>query len=119
MNLRPTHSQSKQFLTLLLGLCLGLAIFISPYQLHANPGSIFFAEKSATSTDHSAHAQHQQDSKELRCLRCVLYGFQAPETIASFVVILIVLGFITLAKHTQPFSFITLSKLARAPPAPL
>ncbi len=112
--------QSKQFLSLLLGLSLGLAIFISPYQLHNNPASVFFT-KAAASTEHSTHNQHQhqQQSQAMRCLRCVLYGFQLPETVAPFVVILVVLGFVKLAKPTQPFSFITLSKSARAPPVTL
>jgi hypothetical protein len=106
---------SKRAFTLLLGVALGLAIFISPYTLHHSPGSIFFTEISS-SAESPSH-EHHQETKEIRCLRCVLYGFQLPETIAPLLVIFIVLGFLKLAKPPEPFSFIPLSKSARAPPA--
>jgi hypothetical protein len=114
MNSKPTPRR-KQFFTLLLGVMLGLAIFVSPYQLHHSPGSIFFT-KFPANTEPSSHDQHHEDTKDIRCLRCVLYGFQVPETIAPFVVILVVLGFLTVVKPAEPFSFITLDKSARAPP---
>lgn len=117
MTPRPTL-QSKQIFTVLLGVVLGLAIFVSPYQLHHSPGSIFF-KKTPANTEHSSHEQHHEDTKDIRCLRCVLYGFQVPEAIVPFVVILVVLGFLTVAKPAEPFSFITLSKSARAPPVSL
>jgi hypothetical protein len=116
MNPNPTL-QRRQIFTLLLGVVLGLAIFVSPYQLHHSPGSIFF-KKFPANAEHSSHEQHQ-DTKDIRCLRCVLYGFQVPETIAPFVVILVVLGFLTVAKPAEPFSFIPLGKSARAPPVNL
>jgi hypothetical protein len=118
MPFQPFHQRAKQGITLLLGVVLGLAIFISPYQLHQNPGSIFFKVGSDTPSNHTSHEhQNHEEGKELRCLRCVLQSFEAPETIAPFVVVLVVLGFLKLAKPTEPFSFVTLSKSARAPPA--
>jgi hypothetical protein len=116
MRPRPTL-QSKQLFTLLLGVALGLAIFVSPYQLHHSPGSIFFKQPPAQK--HSSHGQHHEDTKDIRCLRCVLYGFQVPEAIVPFVVILVVLGFLTVTKPSEPFSFVTPSKSARAPPISL
>jgi hypothetical protein len=105
---------TKQLLTLMLGGLLGLAIFISPYQLHNNPGSIF------TKLNTSSHQHHlPQPEQMIECLRCVLYGFQIPETIVRIATILVVLGFITFAQPTQPSSFITPSKSARAPPVHL
>lgn len=118
--MRPalTTARARQFLTLLLGVSLGLAIFVSPIELHNNPESIFFATKTSATVEHSSHNQHQhhEKAKAIQCLRCVLYGFQAPETIAPFIAVLVVLGFIKVAKPIAPDSFITLSKTARAPP---
>jgi hypothetical protein len=107
----------KQVFTLLLSALLGLAIFISPYQLHQSPGSIFFKTFPASAEPLAQHQHHDHDkTQELRCLRCVLYGFQVPETATPFIVILVVLGFLRLPKPSEPFSFIPLSKSARAPP---
>jgi hypothetical protein len=126
MRAAHTNLHLKQLLSLLLGVSLGLAIFISPYQLHHNPASIFFNTQTSVPTqlvptEHATHSQHEQhqDSQAIRCLRCVLYGFQVPETLEPFSVFLIVLGFLTFIKPTQPFSFITFSKKARAPPVSL
>jgi hypothetical protein len=111
---------SRQVFTLWLGVLLGLAIFISPYQLHHNPGSIFFKISSKVTSNHSSHEhQHHEQSRELHCLRCVLQSFEAPEIIAPLIVIFVLLGFIKLAKPTEPFSFVTLGKSARAPPQAL
>ncbi len=114
--------QGAQLFSLLLAALLGLALFLSPYRLHNDPTSIFFVASTsatATSAEHTSHTQHHEDSKTLQCLRCVLYGFQLPETATPFIVILVVLGFLKLAKPAEPFSFITLSKSARAPPVSL
>lgn len=116
------HSKQAQLFSLLLSSLLGLALFISPYQLHDNSASIFFVKPSGISstTQHASHTQHEhQESRDIRCLRCVLYGFQLPETIAPFVIILVVLGFINLAKPVEPVSFVTPSQSARAPPTAL
>jgi hypothetical protein len=111
-----------QLFSLLLASLLGLALFISPYQLHNNPASIFFvkitsdvASSAPEAKQHSQH-QHHKETQVIHCLRCVLYGFQVPETLAPFIVILVVLGFLKLVKLAEPFSFISLSKNARAPP---
>jgi hypothetical protein len=112
--------RSRQVFTLLLGVLLGLAIFVSPYQLHQNPGSIFFKVGSGAASNHTSHEhQHHEEGKELRCLRCVLQSFETPETVTPLLIIFVVLGFVKLIKPTEPFSFITLSKSARAPPASL
>jgi hypothetical protein len=118
MMMRPLSFQrSKQVFTLLLGVMLGLAIFISPYQLHHNSASIFFKTPAETQTAaHTSHEHQHQNSEELRCLRCVLQGFELPETIEPFIIIFITLGFLIPAKPSQPFSFIVLTKTARAPP---
>jgi hypothetical protein len=105
---------------------LGLALFLSPYQLHNNPASIFFVRVSSAQSvastqstpqtnQHSQH-QHHKETQGIHCLRCVLYGFQVPESIVPFIVILVILGFLKLAKLAEPFSFIFLGKNARAPP---
>jgi hypothetical protein len=110
-------STGKQAFSVLLGFCLALALLLSPYQLHSSPGSIFFIPERTEHTKHpSTQHEHQDSSKELRCLRCVLYGFQLPESVVPFTVVLVVLGFLKLAKISAPFSFITLSQNARAPP---
>jgi hypothetical protein len=121
MMTRPLSFQrSKQVFTLLLGVMLGLAIFISPYQLRHNSASIFFKTATETRTaTHPSHEHQHQHSEELHCLRCVLQGFELPETIAPFMVIFITLGFLIPAKPNQPFSFIVLTKTARAPPVSL
>lgn len=117
-----SSTKQAQLFSLLLASLLGIALFISPYQLHNNSGSVFFikitSDVARSSPDVNEHSQHQHHEKnqDIRCLRCVLYGFQLPETTAPFVVILVVLGFLKLARPAEPFSFITLSKKARAPP---
>jgi hypothetical protein len=119
--------QAAQLFSLPLAVLLGLALFLSPYRLHNDPTSIFFVASTSattisantTSVEHSSHSQHHEESKTLQCLRCVLYGFQLPETATPFLVILVVLGFLKLAKPAEPFSFITLSNSARAPPVSL
>jgi hypothetical protein len=111
--------QAAKIFALLLAALLGLALFLSPYRLHSSPASIFFIVQTAAS-DHAGHGEHEhQQTQELQCLRCVLYGFQLPETATPFVIILVVLGFIKVAKPIAPASFITPSKSARAPPASL
>jgi hypothetical protein len=114
MRLEPYRLNAKQLFSLLLGALLGLAIFISPYQLHNNPASIF-ANSKATSQEHQHH-NSKEIPKDLKCLRCVLQGFQAPEVIAPFIVVIVVLGFLSFGKANEPFSFITLVNAARAPP---
>ncbi len=115
-----SFQRTRQAFTLLLAALLGLAIFISPYQLHHSQASIFFVttvtNKAAEPSHHTHQQNDQQEPQSLRCLRCVLYGFQLPETLAPFIVILVVLGFLKLAKPIQPVSFIMPSKSARAPP---
>jgi hypothetical protein len=111
--------QAAKIFALLLAAMLGLALFLSPYRLHSSPTSIFFVSQTAAS-EHAGHSEHEhQQTQELQCLRCVLYGFQLPETATPFVIILVVLGFIKVAKPIAPDSFITLSKTARAPPVSL
>jgi hypothetical protein len=115
------YMKAAQAVSLLLAFLLGLALFLSPYRLHDSPASIFFVNQSAASetaiSEHTAHSQHDHEqTQEPQCLRCVLYGFQLPETTAPFVVILVVLGFLRVAKPAEPFSFVTRSACARAPP---
>jgi hypothetical protein len=112
MRLEPTLLHTKQLFSLLLGAVLSLAIFISPYQLHNNPASIFTNTK--TTSEHQHHSS--QIPKDFKCLRCVLQSFQLPETIAPLLGVVIVLGFVNISKTVEPFSFILPTKAARAPP---
>ena len=105
---------AKQLFTLLLGGLLSLAIFISPYQLHNNPASIFAKIKTGS---HQHHQPTSETTQTIKCLRCVLQGFGVPEIIVPFIFIVVVLGFLVFEKPSQPFSFITLSKRARPRPS--
>jgi hypothetical protein len=110
--LEPRYYFIKQLFTLLLGSLLGLAIFISPYQLHNHPGSIF--SKLNTSSHHHHHTPHSEQL--IKCLRCVLYGFQIAEDPSPIIFILLVLGLLSLSKPQRPFRFVPIKKSARAPP---
>jgi hypothetical protein len=110
--LEPHSYSQKQLFTLLLGGLLGLAIFISPYQLHNHPGSIF--TKLNTSSHHHHHTP--QSEQLIKCLRCVLYGFQIAEDHTPIIFTLLVLGFLSLGKPQQLVSLILLKESARAPP---
>lgn len=114
------RSQTNAVLSLLMGGLLGLALFLSPVALHNNPQSIFFVAKTSANLEHT-HQHHQDHDKTqaVQCLRCVLYGFELPVAIAPFIIIIVTLGFLILAKPAQPFSFISISKTARAPPVAL
>ena len=114
MRLETRHLQTKPLFSLLLAVLLGLAIFVSPYQLHNNPASIFAYSKT-TSQEHKHH-DSKETPQDLKCLRCVLQGFQVPERIAPLIVVIVVLGFLSFNKPSEPFSFITLINTARAPP---
>jgi hypothetical protein len=97
---------------------LGLALFLSPIQLHNNPASAFYNIQSPVHHNHTSHHESStdSDSAKLQCLRCVLYGFFIPEVIAPSIVTLIILGVLTLAEREEPFSFFTSTNTARAPP---
>jgi hypothetical protein len=109
------HTPSTKQCAALLAAVLGLALFLSPVQLHLNSANF----PAPAAQDHASHAQHGEAPSEdgtLNCLRCVLYGFQLPETAAPLIVIFVVLGFLKVARPAEPFSFIAPSKSARAPP---
>jgi hypothetical protein len=108
-----SYMQTKQVLALLLGLALSIAIFITPYQLHY---SLEGSAEAASGSEQSEHAHHHRQNDDIHCLRCILYGFQLPEILEPLLVVFVVLGFLKVAKPAEPFSFITLSKSARAPP---
>ncbi|MGL4609612.1 MAG: hypothetical protein ACRCYY_07985 [Trueperaceae bacterium] len=122
---RPAFSQrlrfSQQSFAWLLSVALGLAIFISPYQLHHSSASVFFVNQGSNqSAQHDAHSHHghtdEEQSPGISCLRCILQGFELPETALPLITFLVVLSFLKLLEPIQPFSFIPLSKSARAPP---
>ncbi len=99
---------------------LGLALFLSPIQLHNNPASIFFTVQTSVQ-NHTSHHQHTpvQETQVIRCLRCILYGFLLPEVIAPLIVTVVTLEVLTIKKPIEPFSFVSLTISARAPPVTL
>ena len=114
---------SKQFsqaqkVSIWLAGFLGLALFLSPIQLHNNPASVFFDIQTSVHQNHTSHHQQvpNQETQVIRCLRCVLYGFLLPEVIAPLIITLVILGILKLLKLIAPYTFVSLTISARAPP---
>jgi hypothetical protein len=116
---RYTQLNTKQFVALVLGLLLGVALFLSPIRLHHATRLLpslaheqhDITEEASQPTQHSHH--HQEN---VRCLRCVLQTFETPETAQPLVVLLAVLGFLVVIKPLAPQRVVSLTKKARAPP---